>query len=197
MGTNKPPPDLTELLTGGLSGDPARLEETARLILSTATSASSSVSVNYLIPLLLLAIPVGYFVFRLGLFSLDDTLGATSGVDFGGYNVTAAYGAPASSYNAPAAAPSYNSPSPSYNSNSVSSSLTIPNSGAYLTSKEDDQINLEYISQINSELDQLRRIRDLLQAGGGRLSLVENDEIIIHPSPRIDVSDTWNGLPGL
>ena len=59
------------------------------------------------------------------------------------------------------------------------------------------QINLEYISQINSELDQLRRIRDLLQAGGGRLSLVENDEIIIHPSPRIDVSDTWNGLPGL
>ena len=161
----KPPPHLTELLTGGLSGDPARLEETARLILSTATSASSSVSVNYLIPLLLLAsqsgspsqpspadnpllsVPVGYFVFRLGLFSLDDTLGATSGVDFAGYNAPAAYGAPASSYNAPApsynapaAAPSYNSPSPSYNSNSVSSSLTIPNSGAYLTSKEDDQV---------------------------------------------------------
>ena len=170
--TTKPPPHLTELLTGGLSGDPARLEETARLILSTATSASSSVSVNYLIPLLLLAsqsvgpsqpspadnpllsVPVGYFVFRLGLFSLDDTLGATSGVDFAGYNAPAAYGAPASSYNAPApsynapapsynapaAAPSYNSPSPSYNSNSVSSSLTIPNSGAYLTSKEDDQV---------------------------------------------------------
>merc|ERR1711953_1105423 len=134
MGTNKPPPDLTELLTGGLSGDPARLEETARLILSTATSDSSSVSVNYLIPLLLLAIPVGYFVFRLGLFSLDDTLGATSGVEFAGYNAPAAYGAPASSYNAPAPsynapAPSYNAPSPSYNPNSVSSSLTIPNSG--------------------------------------------------------------------
>ena len=49
--------DLTELLVGaaGLSGEPGGLEETARLILSTATSASSSVSVNYLIPLLLLA----------------------------------------------------------------------------------------------------------------------------------------------
>ena len=154
----------------------------------------------------------------------------SSGIDFGSYNAPAAYGAPpAPSYNAPAPsynapAPSYNAPAPSYNapapapsynSNSPSSSLAIPNSGAYLTSKEDDQvwigrmskpvfvhwansqINLEYISQINSELDQLRRIRDLLQAGGGRLSLVENDEIIIHPSPRIDVSDTWNGLPGL
>ena len=94
-----------------------------------------------------ISVPVGYLFFRLGLFSLDDTLGATSGVDFAGYNAPAAYGAPASSYNAPApsynapaAAPSYNSPSPSYNSNSVSSSLTIPNSGAYLTSKEDDQV---------------------------------------------------------
>ena len=47
--------DLTELLAAGLSGEPERLEETARLILSTATSASSSVSVNYLIPILLLA----------------------------------------------------------------------------------------------------------------------------------------------
>ena len=59
------------------------------------------------------------------------------------------------------------------------------------------QINLEYITQINDELDQLRRIRDLLQSGGGRISLVDNDEIMIHPSPRIDVSQTWNGLPGL
>ena len=81
----------------------------------------------------------------------------TSGIDFGSYNAPAGYGAPpapassynapapsynapAPSYNAPAAAPSYNAPSPSYNSNSPSSSLTIPNSGAYLTSKEDDQV---------------------------------------------------------
>ena len=46
------------------------------------------------------------------------------------------------------------------------------------------QLNLEYISQINSELDQLRRIRDLLQGGGGRLSLGSNDQIVVHPSPR-------------
>ena len=72
--------------------DTHSLKETARLILSTATSDSSSVSVNYLIPLLLLAsqhiegffltkisisVPVGYFVFRLGLFNLDDTLGSS------------------------------------------------------------------------------------------------------------------------
>ena len=63
--------------------------------------------------------------------------------------------------------------------------------------KESFQINLEYINQINDELDQLRRIRDLLQSGGGRISLVENDEIIIHPNPRVDVTSTWNGLPGL
>ena len=46
---------LTELVAASVSGEPGSLEETARLILSTATSASSSVSVNYLIPLLLLA----------------------------------------------------------------------------------------------------------------------------------------------
>merc|ERR1719242_2678992 len=181
--------DIIELVAASVSGEPGSLEETARLILSTATSASSSVSVNYLIPLLLLAIPLGYFFFRLGLFSLDDTLGMSSGVNFSGYN------APSAGYGAPA--PSYGAPSPSYNSNSPSSGLTIPNSGAYLTSKEDDQINLEYINQINDELDQLRRIRDLLQTGGGRISLAGNDEILIHPSPRIDVSQTWNGLPGL
>ena len=59
------------------------------------------------------------------------------------------------------------------------------------------QANLEYIQQINSELDQLMRLRDLLQHGGGRISLVNNDEIVIHPNPRVDVTDTWNGLPGL
>ena len=56
---------------------------------------------------------------------------------------------------------------------------------------------MEYISQINDELDQLRRIRDLLQSGGGRMSLLDTQEIMIHPNPRIDVSQTWNGLPGL
>ena len=123
--------------------------ETPSLASQSGSPSQSSPADN-----LSLSVPVGYFVFRLGLFSLDDTLGAPSGVDFAGYNAPAAYGAPASSYNAPApsynapapsynapaAAPSYNSPSPSYNSNSVSSSLTIPNSGAYLTSKEDDQV---------------------------------------------------------
>ena len=151
-----------DVITSVLSGDTHSLEETARLILSTATSSSSSVSVNYLIPLLLLAsqcsggteifqadqiiisVPVGYFFFRLGLFNLDDTLGMTSGIDLSGYNApSAGYGAPAPSYNAPAPAPSYNSPSPSYNSNSPSSGLVIPNSGAYLTTKEDDQVGCE------------------------------------------------------
>jgi len=196
------------------------LEETARFILSTATSTSSSVTVNYFIPLLLLSIPLLYFVFRLGLFNLDDALGMTSGLDLSGYNAPSAgygapspsYGAPAPSYSAPAPsynapAPSYSAPAPSYNapapantysSNGVGiSSSNLANSGAYLTAKDDDVINLEYITQINEELDQLRRIRDLLQHGGGRISLVNNDEIVIHPSPRIDVYDDWNGLPGL
>ena len=154
---------------GGLSG----VEETGRLILSTATSDSSSVTVNYLIPLLLFAslwiitliwqtewqsisVPVLYFVFRLGLFNLDDALGMTSGLDLSGYNAPAAgYGAPAQTYNAPA--PSYNAPAPSYNApapapsyNSPSSSLGVPNgagissgvlsSGAYLSSKDDDAV---------------------------------------------------------
>ena len=44
-----------DILSSALSGDTHSLEQTARLILSTATSDSSSVSVNYLIPLLLLA----------------------------------------------------------------------------------------------------------------------------------------------
>ena len=166
---------------GGLSG----VEETARLILSTATSASSSVTVNYLIPLLLFAslwiitviwktewpsisVPVLYFVFRLGLFNLDDALGMSSGLDLSGYNApSAGYGAPAQTYNAPAPsynapapsynapAPSYNAPAPSYNApapsyNSPSSSLGVPNgagissgvlsSGAYLSSKDDDSV---------------------------------------------------------
>merc|ERR1711997_374046 len=117
--------DIIELLVAGLSGEPRRLEETARLILTTATSASSSVSVNYFIPLLLLAIPLGYFFFRLGLFSLDDTLGMTSGIDFGSYNAPAAYGAPpAPSYNAPA--PSYNAPAPSYNAPAPSYNAPAP-----------------------------------------------------------------------
>merc|ERR1719211_184076 len=85
------------------------VKETARLILSTATSDSSSVTVNYLVPIVLFAIPVLYFVFRLGLFNLDDSLGSVSGIDLSGYNAPAAgYGAPAPSYNAPA--PSYNAP---------------------------------------------------------------------------------------
>ena len=54
----------------------------------------------------------------------------------------------------------------------------------FLSHTEIFQLNLEYISQINSELDQLRRIRDLLQGGGGRLSLGSNDQIVVHPSPR-------------
>merc|ERR1719188_189005 len=130
----------------------------------------------------------------------------TSGLDLSGYNApSAGYGAPSPSYGAPA--PSYSAPAPSYNalapantysSNGVGiSSSNLANSGAYLTAKDDDVINLEYITQINEELDQLRRIRDLLQHGGGRISLVNNDEIVIHPSPRIDVYDDWNGLPGL
>merc|ERR1711963_621214 len=154
------------------------LEETARFILSTATSTSSSVTVNYFIPLLLLSIPLLYFVFRLGLFNLDDALGMTSGLDLSGYNApSAGYGAPSPSYGAPA--PSYNAPAPAntYSSNGVGiSSSNLANSGAYLTAKDDDVINLEYITQINEELDQLRRIRDLLQHGGGRISLVNNDE---------------------
>jgi len=196
---------------GGLSG----LEETARLILSTATSDSSSVTVNYLIPLLLFAIPVLYFVFRLGLFNLDDALGMTSGLDLSGYNAPAAgYGAPAQTYNAPA--PSYNAPAPSYNApapapsyNSPSSSPGVLNgagissgvlsSGAYLSSKDDDALNLEYLSQINNELQQLRQIRDLLQGVASQGQLQRDQLLVQHPSPRlgVDVTDTWNGLPGL
>ena len=97
-----------------------------------------------------------YFVFRLGLFNLDDALGMSSGLDLSGYNApSAGYGAPAQTYNAPA--PSYNAPAPSYNApapsyNSPSSSLGVPNgagissgvlsSGAYLSSKDDDAVIL-------------------------------------------------------
>ena len=104
-----------------------------------------------------------YFVFRLGLFNLDDALGMTSGLDLSGYNApSAGYGAPAQTYNAPAPsysapAPSYNAPAPSYNApapsyNSPSTSLGVPNgagissgvlsSGAYLSSKDDDAVRL-------------------------------------------------------
>ena len=90
-----------------------------------------------------------YFVFRLGLFNLDDALGMTSGLDLSGYNAPAAgYGAPAQTYNAPA--PSYNAPAPAPSYNSPSSSLGVPNgagissgvlsSGAYLSSKDDDAV---------------------------------------------------------
>ena len=138
------------------------LEETARFILSTATSTSSSVTVNYFIPILLfsskkkisfsrgimflsLSVPLLYFVFRLGLFNLDDALGMTSGLDLSGYNAPSAgygapspsYGAPAPSYNAPA--PSYNAPAPASNGAGLSSSNFV-NSGAYLTSKDDDVV---------------------------------------------------------
>ena len=175
-----------------------------------------------------------YFVFRLGLFNLDDALGMTSGLDLSGYNAPAAgYGAPAQTYNAPA--PSYNAPAPSYNApapapsyNSPSSSLGVPNgagissgvlsSGAYLSSKDDDavrnflnlmmrykitfplfQLNLEYLSQINDELQQLRQIRDLLQGVASQGQLQRDQLLVQHPSPRlgVDVTDTWNGLPGL
>ena len=106
-----------------------------------------------------------YFVFRLGLFNLDDALGMTSGLDLSGYNApSAGYGAPAQTYNAPAPsysapapsynapAPSYNAPAPSYNAPAPSSSLGVPNgagissgvlsSGAYLSSKDDDAVIL-------------------------------------------------------
>ena len=88
-------------------------------------------------------------MFRLGLFNLDDSLGSVSGIDLSGYNAPAAgYGAPAPSYNAPAPsynapAPSYNAPAPSYNSAGagISSSAGLINSGAYFSSKEDEQVN--------------------------------------------------------
>jgi len=198
---------LIDVLTAVLNEDSEgfrSLEEQARLILSTATSDSSSVTVNYLIPLLLFAIPVLYFVVRLGLFNLDDALGMTSGLDLSGYNAPGpGYGAPAPapSYNAPA--PSYNAPSPSYDSptpsfgspNGAGISSTVLNSGAYFSSKDDNALNLQYLSQINDELQQLRQIRDLLQGVG-----VQGDQLLVQqPSPRIgvDVANTWNGLPGL
>jgi len=198
---------LIDVLTAVLNEDSVgfrSLEEQARLILSTATSDSSSVTVNYLIPLLLFAIPVLYFVVRLGLFNLDDALGMTSGLDLSGYNAPGpGYGAPAPapSYNAPA--PSYNAPSPSYDSqtpsfgspNGAGISSTVLNSGAYFSSKDDNALNLQYLSQINDELQQLRQIRDLLQGVG-----VQGDQLLVQqPSPRIgvDVANTWNGLPGL
>ena len=106
------------------------------------------------------SVPLLYFVFRLGLFNLDDALGMTSGLDLSGYNAPSAgygapspsYGAPAPSYSAPAPsynapAPSYSAPAPSYNapapantysSNGVGiSSSNLANSGAYLTAKDD------------------------------------------------------------
>ena len=52
--------------------------------------------------------------------------------------------------------------------------------------------------QVESELVQLARLRSLLAGGGGRLSLVgPAEEIVVHPSPRLDLTNTWNGLPGL
>lgn len=109
------------------------------------------------IPTFEISVPVLYFVFRLGLFNLDDAIGMTSGLDLSGYNApSAGYGAPAPSYNAPtpsysAPATSYNAPSSSYNSQSISSvsngagltSLTS-NSGAYnFRSKEDEAVKSE------------------------------------------------------
>ena len=90
-----------------------------------------------------------YFVFRLGLFNLDDALGMSSGLDLSGYNAPAAgYGAPTQTYNAPAPsynapAPSYNAPAPSYNSPSLNGagiSSGVLSSGAYLSSKDDDAV---------------------------------------------------------
>ena len=104
----------------------------------------------------LFSVPVLYFVFRLGLFNLDDALGMTSGLDLSGYNApSAGYGAPTQSYGAPAPAPSYNAPAPSYNapapSYSGSSSsfsngagLTTVNNGGYFSSKEDDQVIVKH-----------------------------------------------------
>ena len=83
-----------------------------------------------------------YFVFRLGLFNLDDALGMSSGLDLSGYSAPAAgYGAPTQTYNAPA--PSYNAPAPSYNSPSLNGagiSSGVLSSGAYLSSKDDDAV---------------------------------------------------------
>ena len=61
------------------------------------------------------------------------------------------------------------------------------------------QLNLEYLSQINDELQQLRQIRDLLQGVAGQGALQRDQLLVQHPSPRlgVDVTDTWNGLPGL
>ena len=97
-----------------------------------------------------------YFVFRLGLFNLDDALGMSSGLDLSGYNAPAAgYGAPSQTYNAPAPsynapapaynapAPAYNAPAPSYNSpssNGAGISPGVLTSGAYLSSKDDDAV---------------------------------------------------------
>ena len=90
-----------------------------------------------------------YFVFRLGLFNLDDALGMSSGLDLSGYNAPAAgYGAPSQTYNAPAPsynapAPAYNAPAPSYNSpssNGAGISSGVLTSGAYLSSKDDDAV---------------------------------------------------------
>ena len=47
--------DALAAVLGWDQGDSRSMEETARLILSTATSDSSSVTVNYLVPLLLFA----------------------------------------------------------------------------------------------------------------------------------------------
>jgi len=88
------------------------LQDKARLFLNTATSDSTSVTINLIPHFLLIAVPL-YLIFRLGLFNFDDALGMMSGLDFSGYNAPSfGYGAPSPSYGAPAPASSYGAPAP-------------------------------------------------------------------------------------
>ena len=66
------------------------------------------------------------------------------------------------------------------------------------------QVNLQYadtmypnVQFVMQELDQLSKLRSLLANGGGKISVTENNQILSHAYPRVDVENTWNGLPGL
>ena len=61
------------------------------------------------------------------------------------------------------------------------------------------QLNLEYVSHVNGERQERRQIRDLPQGVASQGQLQREQLLVQHPSPRlgVDVTDTWNGLPGL